>query len=822
MKRKIGFLYKFGRIVAFLGLLYQIISVTISYLEYETVIDMKAILDIEQRPALMFCLYSDREFPKRTRNPVMQQSFGHSFGCILRFPNSTIKKLKCGHLPKLVESVTPFSHRCLSVNSHLLDEKLMPTNRTPFQVMVDNNLKIFGLIHQSGTPPHFTRNKIEIINSSATRIDISSINNKLLPFPHSTDCYDYTREAKLVNGYNSREDCVVKHLERKEFAKCGCNKRWSYRAFDEQNFSHICPESVKCNFDSKIEMNSLEKICKNNCYNEYYLDHFIYIKSLYEYKLFDIKGLGYYKLLKYEIIFTYLAKMNFVEYLCSVGGLVSMWFGISVYDLALILVNESKKWITRIFSSINCEKLTLIVIKFTEMISTKFDEKLLKLKIIVFSMLMLYQIFEVIIIYLDFEIVTRFEVQQIMFLPKIQISKQPMLSNLNELMEIYPKMKHKIVNFDKREKQLIFENGLRQLLIDNRLNDFHRIAETENILKTCHFVIDRRLINCSKVDTGVFPKINYFSILNDLTYSGIIDKNKIEKITLSLNPFEFLLVDINLSHSIFIMRTIFTPQPNTITKFTFSSFSVRKLNSIHNKCISEEELKNFGEDYFDFIFPDCYFKSLNQSYGCISFSDVYVYFERHILKNGYKFCEYSNATIDSIKKIEVECRKRSKPKCNSILFNSKVETIKLLSNETILEFIPQKTPRIAYTETYKTDFNRLIYNCGGVLGLWFGLSTVDIFNYLPLISNIVKSKSLKFVHCLKAIIIKFAQNSFVICKRFGIYLFGIFVRFAQNLIAVCKRFVLFFIANIITFTYNLIAILVRFVRHLFRLNSREN
>jgi hypothetical protein len=225
MKRKIGFLYKFGRIVAFLGLLYQIISVTISYLEYETVIDMKAILDIEQRPALMFCLYSDREFPKRTRNPVMQQSFGHSFGCILRFPNSTIKKLKCGHLPKLVESVTPFSHRCLSVNSHLLDEKLMPTNRTPFQVMVDNNLKIFGLIHQSGTPPHFTRNKIEIINSSATRIDISSINNKLLPFPHSTDCYDYTREAKLVNGYNSREDCFVKHLERKEFAKCGCNKK---------------------------------------------------------------------------------------------------------------------------------------------------------------------------------------------------------------------------------------------------------------------------------------------------------------------------------------------------------------------------------------------------------------------------------------------------------------------------------------------------------------------------------------------------------------------------------------------------------------------
>jgi hypothetical protein len=453
MKGKIRSLYKFGRIIAFLGLLYQIISVTISYLKYETVIDLKATWGIVHKPALTFCLYSDTEFPKRTRNPFMQQIFGLSFGCLLGFSNLTEEASKCYHLSKLVESVTPFSHRCLSVNSHLLDEKLSPTDRTYIQIAFDNRLKTFALIHQSGTPPHFTRNKIEIINSSLNLIDICSINTKLLPFPYSTDCYDYRREAKLVNGYNSREDCVVKHLERKEFAKCGCNKRWSYRAFNKRNFSHICPESVKCDFDSKIKMSSLDKICKNNCYNEHYLDQ---INSInYHLKLCDIKVLSHWKTEKYEIIFTYLAKMNFVEYLCSVGGLVSMWFGINVYDFALILVNESKKCIIRIFGSINYEKLTLIVLKFKEIIS-KFDEISSKLAIIVFSILMLYQIFEVITIYLDFEIVTRFEVQQIKFLPEIQIYSQPMFSNLNlnELMKIYPEMKHGIVKFG---KQLIFE-----------------------------------------------------------------------------------------------------------------------------------------------------------------------------------------------------------------------------------------------------------------------------------------------------------------------------------------------------------------------------
>jgi hypothetical protein len=62
MKANIGSLYKFGKIIAFLGLFYQIISVTISYLEYETVIDMKAISSIEQRSALTFCPYAMSEF----------------------------------------------------------------------------------------------------------------------------------------------------------------------------------------------------------------------------------------------------------------------------------------------------------------------------------------------------------------------------------------------------------------------------------------------------------------------------------------------------------------------------------------------------------------------------------------------------------------------------------------------------------------------------------------------------------------------------------------------------------------------------------------
>jgi hypothetical protein len=41
-----------------------------------------------------------------------------------------------------------------------------------------------------------------------------------------------------------------------------------------------------------------------------------------------------------------------------------------------------------------------------------------------------------------------------------------------------------------------------------------------------------------------------------------------------------------------------------------------------------------------------------------------------------------------------------------------------------------------YIETLKTDFNQLIYNCGGIIGLWFGLSSMSIAQLFTIISSV--------------------------------------------------------------------------------------
>jgi len=411
-------------------------------------------------------------------------------------------------------------------------------------------------------------------------------------------------------------------------------------------------------------------------------------------------------------------------------------------------------------------------------------------------------------------------------------------------MKIYPEMIEKIKNISNSnelygssedDEQTIFEDYLRKLLIDNRLNDFHRIAETKKVFKSCHHVINNKLINCPKVDIGITQVAECLVVIYHLNYSEISDKGKIEKITLSLNPITanpVHMVNVILSHSSSITRTEFVLNQNTITKFTFSSFSLRKLSSNENQCISEKDLKHFGEDYFDFIVHDCFFKINNQSYGCIPiewFRELY--FDRHILKNGFKFCANTTIHIHILNAVWEECLKLAKPKCNLINFNTKIETTKLLSNQTIVEFIPKKSPRIAYFETLKTDFDRLIYNCGGVFCLWFGLSPISAAGFLPIILKLLKWKIIKFIHYSKAINKRFVKILLGICKRFVLcliakiiafayYLTAFLIRFAQNLFRNCKRFGRCLIEKIIAFAYNLIAFLIRFAQNLFEIMTK--
>jgi hypothetical protein len=309
---------------------------------------MQTVLNVGQRPAFTFCLKNKNKFPDKFQNQYMRLFFDQPIGCWKDRRVGLKAYVNCRNLTRIVESVTPYSRSCLTYYSQLLRKNNYFPLESDQHFIIDNEINVFALIHQNITPPHFSRDKIDIQKLSLNHIDYSSITTNLLPFPHSTDCFDYKQEENLKMSYKSREDCIVKHLERREFVKCGCNKRWTYREFSTENHSNICEKSVKCNFDAISQINSMEIICKKNCLNEYFINIITNADLREELEIFNSNFFLPFKSSKQEIIFNYKPKMNFVEYLCSVGGLVSMWFGYSFYDFVLIFINKSKKMIRHV------------------------------------------------------------------------------------------------------------------------------------------------------------------------------------------------------------------------------------------------------------------------------------------------------------------------------------------------------------------------------------------------------------------------------------------------------------------------------------------
>jgi hypothetical protein len=287
--------------------------------------------------------------------------------------------------------------------------------------------------------------------------------------------------------------------------------------------------------------------------------------------------------------------------------------------------------------------------------------------------------------------------------------------------------------------------------------------ETNKLIKSCQIKIDNELelINCTQGDFGIHNNIcpiNYFN------FSGLINKEKIEKITFVLNNFMiYQMVRLFLSVTAVAPKLQTSIVSNMKTTITFSSFSVKRLKFEENDCIPEEIEKDFREEYFNFCLVDCIIDSFNQSFGCISNSFPQIYFNRHLLKFNYKLCNtFTDKANDSLRESALNyCMKYCKPKCNIFNFDAKVEISKNFRNDTILEVIPKKSPQIKYIETWKTDVNRLIYNCGGVIGLWFGISpitAVDLFSHIPGICRILINECATILQFFIAFWIRIKRN----------------------------------------------------------------
>ncbi len=84
------------------------------------------------------------------------------------------------------------------------------------------------------------------------------------------------------------------------------------------------------------------------------------------------------------------------------------------------------------------------------------------------------------------------------------------------------------------------------------------------------------------------------------------------------------------------------------------------------------------------------------------------------------------------KRAQKFCKTQCLQYCNQINLISELEySLSTNKSEDILiNIIPVNRLNIRYIETFQTDINDFIYELGGTIGLWFGLSPVSLFDIL--------------------------------------------------------------------------------------------
>jgi hypothetical protein len=152
-----------------------------------------------------------------------------------------------------------------------------------------------------------------------------------------------------------------------------------------------------------------------------------------------------------------------------------------------------------------------------------------------------------------------------------------------------------------------------------------------------------------------------------------------------------------------------------------SSFNLRSIQLLPSPyktdCIHYNSRSNsFGSDQE--CYQDCLSRFEINNFGCLN--EGYLKADQ-FFSRAFDFCA-PNQTLNS--RSLSNCESKCKPSCllhDFELFYNLFDNQKLV-NSFILNLFPRDKSYLKYIYTPKMDVDQLVYNLGGILGFWFGLS----------------------------------------------------------------------------------------------------
>lgn len=209
-------------------------------------------------------------------------------------------------------------------------ESIFNFNRSSVLIYIHNPMEVLHLSEADSF--HFF-----IEQTDRMILTTSKLITYLLPTPYRTGCYNYSGE---IYG---RTGCIFKCRVSRIKKECQSAWSWSVPAEIDQTESFSLRDK-HCYLKNKFECSNND-LCPAQCINYWYTTTLIVnqekrtfsnVTELYVRRPFGV-----------EIIYTYLPRMNGIEFLCYIASCFGIWLGISFLDIIYIISEFADTWMTR-------------------------------------------------------------------------------------------------------------------------------------------------------------------------------------------------------------------------------------------------------------------------------------------------------------------------------------------------------------------------------------------------------------------------------------------------------------------------------------------
>ncbi len=466
-----------------------------------------------------------------------------------------------------------------------------------------------------------------------------------------------------------------------------------------------------------------EKLCKRHCYEDYYqyITSYKSLSSIGNSYLIKIsaKNLPFYE-------YSAIPKYSFILYMTSIGGLLSLWLGISALDLRVVveisigmLKNITMKvgWIC--FVSEYFHNFGLFILKIIHYLNVFKKLYLKKITIILSLICFIYQLIELTLEFTKFKTTIYVELNH-----ERNFTDYPAFSvciyQLNtDSINLFKKNLNSS-NSDSKRLKAEFPQMINGLYIEERnISKYLTLAKNEmpsyirciTNNKKSEVCIEKNFITMS------FSNLGECYTLSPLKYP-ISDERKFNR------DVDFLL-KITFRHTLIypgLNQKLLIHDPNQLPSLTFTDDVSVSLSAIKFKrlphpydsnCFDYENSKSFksrGQ-----CINDCVFKKILKKYDCIprESANVLTLYDNMTLDS--TFCVNKNFEDFS----EDECSDRCLKNCKEIFFIS-------LESPSPEKMISNEPKHIIYINNIYMTFIYFVSSIGGLLGLWNNISLYDL------------------------------------------------------------------------------------------------